>query len=231
MLRLDAVRIDQGAFSLSADLAVAAGSCVAVMGPSGAGKSTLLSAIAGFVPVAAGRISCSGDEIGQARPQDRPVTMLFQDGNLFAHLTVAQNVGLALDPGLKLTPDDHDRVSEGLARAGLAGMGDRLPPSLSGGQQSRAALARALLRGKPMLLLDEPFAALGPALRAEMLDLVAEICAQRAMTLLMVTHEPRDALRISDQTILVADSIAAPPMGTKALLANPPPSLRSYLGA
>jgi thiamine transport system ATP-binding protein len=92
------------------------------------------------------------------------------------------------------------------------------------------ALARALLRARPLLLLDEPFAALGPALRAEMLELVARIRAEQDATLLMVTHQPEDARRIAGSTVLVDDGRAHPPVPTEALFADPPPALRAYLG-
>ena len=101
---------------------------------------------------------------------------------------------------------------------------------MSGGQQSRVALARVLVQGRDLLLLDEPFAALGPALKAEMLELVAELVVESGATLLMVSHDPSDARRIADQVVLVADGQAHPPMETAALLDNPPPALKAYLG-
>jgi len=92
------------------------------------------------------------------------------------------------------------------------------------------ALARTLIRARPLLLLDEPFAALGPALKAEMLALVAEIVAETGATLLMVSHDVADARAICDQTVLVADGVAHAPQPTVQLLDNPPPELRAYLG-
>ena len=229
-LQLDAVRVVRGTFVLTADLEVEAGTMTAILGPSGCGKSTLLNAVAGFLPLTQGRILWRGKDLGPLSPGDRPVTMVFQEHNLFPHLTVAQNVGLGANPHLRLTSDDKDRIREVLGRTGIADLADRRPPDLSGGQRSRAALARALLRDRPVLLLDEPFAALGPALRLEMLDLVAEIAAARTMTVLMITHDPRDAIRIAGQTILVAEGRAHPPEPTGTLLANPPEALRAYLG-
>lgn len=232
MLTLDNLRLSQDGFALSANWQVAPGARIALIGPSGAGKSTLLSAIAGFLVPSSGRILWQGQELGP--PGTRPVSLLFQDQNLFPHLTIAQNLGLGLDPSLRLTPLQHAAVAQALIRVGLAGLGPRKPAQLSGGQQGRAALARALLRARPLLLLDEPFAALGPALKAEMLDLVDEIItateARPAVALLMITHDPADALRLCDQTVLVADGVAAAPQPTAALLANPPAALRSYLG-
>lgn len=229
-LRLRGLEIVQGDFALTADLSVARGARVAVMGPSGAGKSTLLAAIAGFVPPARGRVSWDGRDLGAMPPGDRPLSILFQDQNLFGHLSVAENVGLALRPGLRLSGHERARVAAALDRVGLSDLGDRRPAQLSGGQQSRVALARVLLRNRPLLLLDEPFSALGPALKAGMLTLLAEILSETGATLMMVTHDPRDAEAIAGAVILVAEGRADPPRPTAALLADPPPALRAYLG-
>ena len=230
MLTLEGVVLAQDAFRLTADWSVPAGARVAIIGPSGAGKSTLLSAIAGFFAPVSGRISWEGRDLGPLSPGDRPVSMLFQDQNLFPHLTIAQNLGLGIAPNLRLSPADHARIAEALRRVGLQGFGTRKPSQLSGGQQSRAALARALLRARPVLLLDEPFAALGPALKDDMLDLVAEVAAETGALVLMVTHDPADAQRIAELTVLVADGRAEPPKPTAALFADPPPALQTYLG-
>ncbi|OWJ80779.1 ATP-binding cassette domain-containing protein, partial [Haematobacter genomosp. 1] len=144
MLRLEQVTIRQGDFVLSADFTVEAGRRVAVMGPSGAGKSTLLNAIAGFLPLASGRILWAGEDIGGLRPGARPMTVLFQDNNLFPHLTVSQNVGLGLRPDLRLGEPERRQVAAALADVGLEGLGARRPAALSGGQAGRVALARAL---------------------------------------------------------------------------------------
>jgi len=163
-------------------------------------------------------------------PGDRPLTILFQDQNLFPHLTLAQNLGLGLSPTLRLTPAQAAQIETALARVGLAGMGARKPGQLSGGQQGRAALARALLRARPVLLLDEPFAALGPALKAEMLDLLDEVATATGAAVLMVTHDPSDAKRFAGKTVLVADGVAQAPVTTAELFANPPQALKDYLG-
>jgi thiamine transport system ATP-binding protein len=156
------------------------------------------------------------------------MTILFQDHNLFAHLSVADNLGLGLSPRLRLNAAQRDQIQSVLGRVGLAGLGMRKPGDLSGGQQSRVALARALLRARPLLLLDEPFSALGPAMRHEMLDLTAELAAEA--TVLMVTHDPSDAQRFADRVVFVAEGVAHPPVKTADLFANPPPDLRAYLG-
>jgi thiamine transport system ATP-binding protein len=230
MLRFDRVQLRADEFRLAADLTMPAGARVAVLGPSGAGKSTLLAAVAGFIRPEQGRILWQGADLGPLGPGVRPVTILFQDQNLFPHLTVGQNVGLGLSPALLLSQADLRRVDAALERVGLSGFATRRPGTLSGGEQGRVALARAVLRARPLMLLDEPFAALGPALKAEMLDLVAEIAGETGATVLMVSHDPSDALRLCPTTVLVADGWAHDPLPTTELLSDPPPALRAYLG-
>lgn len=228
MLRLEAITVAQGGFALQADFAVPPGAKVALVGPSGAGKSTLLLAVAGFLPVRRGRVLWQGADLAALPPAARPVSMLFQDQNLFPHLTLAQNLGLALAPNLRLSQAQRLEVAAVLDRLGLAGLGARRPADLSGGQAGRAALGRVLLQARPVLLLDEPFAALGPGLKTDLLALVAEVAA--GATVLMVTHDPADARRFADLTVLVAGGTAEPPTPTTALFANPPAALRDYLG-
>ncbi len=230
MLHLDHLDLSLPDFSLTADWQVPDGARVAIIGPSGAGKSTLLNAIAGFVVPTAGRIRWDGQDLAPLSPGDRPVSILFQDQNLFPHLTLTQNLGLGLSSRLRLTAQDQANIARALDRVGLSGLGQRRPAQLSGGQQGRAALARALLRARPLLLLDEPFAALGPALKFEMLDLVAAVADETGATVLMVTHDPDDAQRFADQTVLLADGLALAPVATRDLFANPPQALRDYLG-
>lgn len=230
MLRLEGLELAQGDFRLRADLEVPCGTSVAVMGPSGGGKSTLLAAIAGFLKPTAGRILWDGKDLGPLPPGRRPVGVLFQDNNLFPHLSALQNVALGLRPTLRPTPAERARAEAALARTGLAGLGNRRPSQLSGGQQGRVALARLLLQGRPLVLMDEAFAALGPALKAEMLALAREALGERGATLLMVTHDPADALAAADSVIVVTDGRAEPPAPSAALLADPPAALRTYLG-
>lgn len=230
MLRLDRVQIRKGSFELKADIAVQTGQISAVMGPSGAGKSTLVGAIAGFEPLNTGEIFWREQNITTAIPGDRPISMLFQDGNLFPHLTLAQNVGLGLRPDLRLSAAERAKVSEALLSVGLEGMEQRKPADVSGGQQSRAALARVLIQDKPLILLDEPFAALGPALKQEMLELLKALAERSGATVLMVTHNPEDARQIATHVVLVADGGANQPVETSAFFENPPEALQKYLG-
>jgi thiamine transport system ATP-binding protein len=140
--------------------------------------------------------------------------MLFQDNNLFPHLTVLQNVALALGSRLNPTRDIQNQVQDMLARVGLEDLATRKPAALSGGQQSRAALARALLQDRVIMLMDEPFSALGPGMKAEMLDLSVELAQAAGRTVVMVTHDPADAARVADAVIGVVAGKAWEPIET-----------------
>ncbi|MEM1237630.1 MAG: ATP-binding cassette domain-containing protein [Pseudomonadota bacterium] len=228
MLTLEGLRFERGSFALTANWALEPGARVAVIGPSGGGKSTLLSLVAGFDNPTEGRVLMDGVDQVDAAPGERPMSILFQEGNLFPHLTVEQNVGLGLDTRLKLSAADKSQVRQVLRQVGLVDFERRKPGALSGGQRARTALARVLLRARPLLLLDEAFSALGPALKDEMFGLLeATIVAET--TVLMVTHDPSEAARM-DQIIAVDEGVAAAPAASGPLLADPPPMLRAYLG-
>ncbi len=229
------LELGRGQFRLRVSLDVPRGASLALIGPSGSGKSLFLAGLAGFDEALAGRITLAGQDVTALPPQARPVSMMFQDHNLFGHLSVAQNVGLGLHPGLRLKAADHDTVAEALAAVGLAGFDPRDPGSLSGGQQSRVALARCLVRQRPVLLLDEPFSALGPKLRREMLALVRSMTAAQETTVVFVSHDPSEAA-MADYVAFVgagADQDHAntitPPRPADAFFADPPRGLSDYL--
>ncbi len=230
MLDLQNLKIRQGSFQLTASLRGLDAKIYAIMGPSGAGKSTFLSALAGFLPVSSGAVLWNGQNITGLRPAQRPMAMLFQDNNLFPHLSAKRNVALALTQRRYLSSIRQEQVKAALSRVGLGGFEASKPGELSGGQQSRVALARVLLQDKPILLLDEPFTALGPALKNEMLDLLQTLAQERQATVLMVTHDPNDALRIADETLLLSDQVLSPPQPTTQVMASPPKALAAYLG-
>jgi thiamine transport system ATP-binding protein len=211
------------------DLALPQAGLFIVTGPSGSGKSTLLNLIAGFEQASGGRIFLGGTDMGGTPPQDRPVSFLFQDNNLFQHLTIEQNAGLALRPSLKLTQSEGVAVRMALGACGLEGKEGRLPSELSGGERQRAGLARVLLQDRPILLLDEPFAALGPALRAEMADLVRSIQRQKHMNVLAVTHHPDEWEDKADGFVFV-DNGRILTSGAMNLLAKSGKELAGYLG-
>ncbi|WP_165462035.1 thiamine ABC transporter ATP-binding protein ThiQ [Atlantibacter sp.] len=203
-------------FSFTAD----AGERIAVLGPSGAGKSTLLNLIAGFLSPASGAVILAGNNHTRTPPAKRPVSVLFQENNLFNHLTVRQNIGLGLHPGLKLNDAQREETEALAGKMGLMEYLERLPGELSGGQRQRVALARCLIRKQPILLLDEPFSALDPALRKEMLNLLDTQCRERNMTLLMVSHSLEDALSIAPRSLVVRDGRIIWDGATAALLAG-----------
>lgn len=230
MLELKSVELARPDFVLSADLSFAEGKITAILGPSGGGKSTLVDIIGGFERQDRGRIVWNGQDLTGLEPAARPVATLFQSHNLFPHLSLKDNVGLGLSTRLVLTPNQTELALEALAKVGLVGLENRKPGAVSGGQQSRAALARALVQDRPILVLDEPFSALGPALKADMLDLVGTIAREKSLTVLMITHDPQDARRIADEVTVMANGEASPPVATHEIFANPPTALAHYLG-
>jgi len=181
-------------------LSIEQGSFLAIIGPSGSGKSTLLDLIAGFISPESGEISFNNTVFNQLSPAERPVSMVFQENNLFTHLDVETNVALGISPNLKLSQSDRNSITDALQRVGLGDYSKRLPGELSGGERQRVALARTLVRKKPLLLLDEPFAALGPALRTQMLALVKELHEEKNLTTLLVSHQPEDARSTASHT-------------------------------
>lgn len=226
------LRFRRGEMDFSFDFAVGGSAIVAVMGPSGSGKSTLLDLIAGFETPQGGAILIGGEDVTHLPPAKRPLSMVFQENNLFGHLDIFSNVALGRSPSLKL--DDHDRadVLEAIERVGLAGKDKRLPRALSGGERQRVALARVLVRDRPALLLDEPFASLGPALRAEMVELVRALHAERRMTILMATHHPDDAERLAGRMLYVENgAIAAQGSAEEFFSPDGPEAFRRYLGS
>ena len=190
-------------------LETAPGSLTAILGPSGSGKTTLLRVIAGLERADRGRICLAGQVVDDGhnyvRPEGRRVGYVPQEGSLFPHLTVEQNVGF----GLSRKDRRGDRVASLLKMVGLGRMGRRYPHQLSGGQQQRVALARALAIDPQLVLLDEPFSALDPSLRATVREEVRGILAETGITTLLVTHDQEEALSIADQVAVLRDGVVA----------------------
>lgn len=176
---------------------VAAGHCLAVRGASGTGKSTLLNLVAGFRAPKSGEILWNNQAIHNLPAWERPVTSVFQEHNLFEHLDVFTNIGLGLHPGMKLSPEQQSAIEQGLEQTGLGGFGARLPGELSGGQRQRAALLRAILRRKPVLLLDEPMTGLDPDARAIIRDLLLQE-KDSGITLILASHDEEDRKILAD---------------------------------
>lgn len=200
-IRFYAVEKTLGRMRFHFDLDLDGGGIVAVTGPSGSGKSTLFHLMAGFETPDSGRIIINGANMAGIAPGDRPLTYIFQDHNLFAHLDVATNVAIGISPRLKLSAADRDSVESALARVGLAGFGLRMPQDLSGGERQRVAFARALVRHRPLLLLDEPFASLDESLRHEMGDLLIDLARGSDVLVLMISHDSQEIARIAGRVV------------------------------
>jgi len=214
------------------ELEVADGEVLSLIGPSGSGKSTLLNLVAGFLPARSGRILIDEVAIEGLAVAERPVSIVFQQHNLFPHLDLYTNVALGVEPSLRLDSVQVEAVRDALARLGLEQLQRRKPGELSGGQRQRVALARALVRKRKILLLDEAFAALGPAMRAELIELVKELVREQGMVGLLVSHQPRDALIASARSAFICDGQVAASAATAELLEQTDlPKLRDYLGS
>ena len=214
------------------DLQIPLGQVVAIMGASGSGKSTLLNLLSGFIQPQndSAQILLGDERVDLLDPSQRPVTSLFQEHNLFAHMSAFNNLALGIRTSLKLTGSEVAQVETALQQVGLAGLGSRLPKQLSGGQRQRVALGRALVRRKPLLLLDEPFSALDPALRQEMSALVKSLTQQHQLTVLLVTHEPRDALELAETVVFIANGRVHWQGPSKDFLQQNDTYIKAYLG-
>ena len=183
-------------------LSVRPGEVLTVMGPSGCGKSSLLAAISGTLtteaegqtpPAFEGEVWLDGQALGHLPAHRRQIGLLFQDALLFAHWSVAENLAFALPARLaRDRAQAHLAIDAALARAGLEGLGPRDPSTLSGGQQARVALLRALLAEPRALLLDEPFSRLDVALRRDLRPWVYAQIRHRQIPAIIVTHDPDD---------------------------------------
>lgn len=211
---LEDVQLQLGTQTFRFDCRIPDRKITAVTGPSGSGKSTLLNLLAGFETPQAGRVIVSGQDVGRLHPSARPVSLVFQDNNLFSHLDLFTNVGLGIDPALRLDAAGRQAVSAALARVGLGGFERRLPPTLSGGERQRAAFARALVRHRPLLLLDEPFAALDHDLRDTMVALLLDLHQETQNTVLIVSHDPAEVRDLADHVLVIAKGHVAASLDT-----------------
>lgn len=190
MLELDNLVFERpGGLVFRYDFTLAAGDILAIQGPSGVGKTTLLDLIAGFETTVSGRMFWNGTEFSALPPWERPVTTVFQSDNLFAHLSCRENVTIALE-GAGIEAGEVDGA---FARLDIDVLQARLPEEISGGQQQRVALVRAMLRDRPILLLDESFSALDWPTRRGCFDALREIATTRRMAVIFVSHDERDA--------------------------------------
>ncbi len=220
-----------GDMKMCFNLDINAGEILSIIGSSGSGKTTLLNLIAGFNTPTSGKILINDKDISQLSIAKRPVTTVFQAHNLFPHLDVFTNIAIGIKPSLKLSADEKEQIQQALESVGLGDFEKRLPSQLSGGQQQRVALARALVRKQKILLLDEPLAALGPAMREEIILLIKNLVAEKKMTALFVSHQPSDALLASNRCAFIHQGKVLE-LGECETMLNQPnlPEIKEYLG-
>ena len=185
------------------DLSVGANEFVTLLGPSGCGKTTLLRAISGFERLDGGTIMLDGRDLADLPPFRRPVNTVFQSYALFGHMSVARNVGYALEVQGVARAERERQVEEALEKVGLAGLGARKPAQLSGGQRQRVALARAIIAKPRLLLLDEPLSALDRNLRQQMQIELKALQDGLGIAFVFVTHDQEEALTMSDRIVVM----------------------------
>jgi len=196
MLQISNLKYSHSIENYLYSLEIEAGTVVAVTGKSGSGKSTLLDLLAGFLEPIEGEIVLDGSDVLQLRVGKRPISILFQNYNLFEHLSVEKNILL----GLKNVNSEAKKKVEGILKeVGLEHYVNRLASTLSGGQQQRVALARVLIRESPILLLDEPFTGLDSETKKSMLKLVWEMTVRYNLHTIMVTHDSHDVEAIAQK--------------------------------
>jgi len=220
-----------GDMNMCFNLDVKEGEILSIIGSSGSGKTTLLNLIAGFNQPTSGEVLVNGKDISQLSIVRRPVTTVFQAHNLFPHLDVFTNVAIGIKPSLKLNNDEKEQIQLALESVGLNDLANRLPSQLSGGQQQRVALARALVRKQKVLLLDEPLAALGPAMREEIISLIKTLVTEKKMAALFVSHQPSDALLASQRCAFIHQGEVLELDDCEKMLNNADhPEIKEYLG-
>ena len=199
-------QIKNGDFAVQCDFNLRTGNHLSLFGPSGSGKSSVLLGLAGFLPVVSGDLIYDDKSISKLEPKDRPFDLLFQENNLFPHLSVAKNILLGLGTKVKMDSQSSQIVSDIIDLVGLRREKDRLPENISGGQRSRAAIARSLIRKKPILLLDEPFAALDFQLKNEILDLLIKISKKNNLSIILVSHDPRNVQYLGGDVVMFSEN-------------------------
>jgi len=195
-LRVEKLRIYYPDWQREYDLIAEQGERLALKGPSGMGKTTLLMALAGFIAPISGSASWLGNDLLALPPEKRPIAMLFQDDNLFEHLSVAQNLRLGLTQEAF-----NEQLPRALSRLGLDDQLSKRPGQLSGGQRQRVGLVRTLLRPEPLVILDEPFAQLDAETRTLAIGFTLEQVVQSNKTLLLITHQDEDIAALATRTL------------------------------
>ena len=220
------VVVQRGSLAVDLEVAVADGEVLAVLGPNGAGKSTLLRVLAGLLPPDDGRVVLDGgtvwdDDRVHVPPHHRSLGMVFQDHLLFPHLSITENVAFGLRTRGERRAPARAAAEAWLTRVGLAGLGDRRPGELSGGQAQRAALARALVVDPRLLLLDEPLSALDARTRLTVRAELRRHLTEFVGSAVLVSHDPVDAMALADRVVVVEDGRIVQ-AGTPAEIARRP---------
>lgn len=195
-LQVDALKIEFSDWSREYSFSLAETERLAIQGPSGIGKTTLLLAIAGFIRTTEGHLSWKGLDLINLAPERRPISMLFQDDNLFEHISVRENMTLGLTPELR-----KHRLDDAIDALGLGQHLNKRPGQLSGGQRQRVGLLRTVLRPEPLVILDEPFAELDAHTRSQAQVFTRESLERDGKTLLMITHQGEDVAALATQTL------------------------------
>ena len=196
-------KLDQQPVIQSVSFQVPEGCFFTLLGDSGTGKTTLLKLIAGLEMPEEGQIIINGKNLTDVPADQRRIPMIFQQPLLFPHLTVVQNIAFGLEMGGRQKPDIQEKVHALMQSLQISELAPRLPGTLSGGQQQRVSIARALAPGNPLVLMDEPFSSLDLSLRREMGELVKTLQRQMNLTVVFVTHDVTEALRLSDEILLL----------------------------
>ena len=168
------------------------GEVVTIEGPSGVGKSTLINLISGFLVPERGEILWLNKRIDNLQPNERPTSTIFQNNNLFEHLSCFDNVCLGVSGNLSISPREKENINSLFSELGIAKIMQRMPNEISGGQEARVSIIRALMTKKPILLLDEPVSSLDQETREETLKIIKNTSEKYNLTLVIVSHHRDD---------------------------------------
>ncbi|MBS70099.1 MAG: thiamine ABC transporter ATP-binding protein [Rhodobiaceae bacterium] len=205
MIKLENISIKLDNFRTKFTVEINKGEWVGIIGQSGAGKSTFLNLIAGFAQPEVGSLLINNTEMRNLSASKRSISSLFQDNNLFPHLSVYQNIAIAIKPNLKLHENEKGKIFEIIEYLNLSSKIHSSIGTLSGGERQRVALGRVMSSDKQILLLDEPFSQLDPNLRIEMLELIKKIREKKKITIIMAIHTPAEAIDFVSRFLLIKE--------------------------